>query len=65
VNWLRFGDCNMTYFHNACSTRRRKNRIGLLLRDDGSWVEGEEEKKSFISNYFTQLFRSSQAAGAG
>jgi hypothetical protein len=48
VDWLHFGDCNMTYFHNACSNRRRENRIGLLLRDDGSWVEGEEEKRALF-----------------
>jgi hypothetical protein len=59
VDWLHFGVRNTTYLHNACSTRRRRNRIGRLLRDDGSWVEGEEETKNFISNYFTQLFRSS------
>jgi hypothetical protein len=27
VNWLQYGDRNMTYFHNACSVRRRRNRI--------------------------------------
>jgi hypothetical protein len=30
VNWLQFGDQNMTYFHNAYSARRRSNRIGNL-----------------------------------
>lgn len=48
VDWLRFGDRNTTYFHNACSARRRRNRIGRLVRDDGSWVEGEEEKRSLF-----------------
>ena len=45
--------------------KAKENLIGRLLRDDGSWVEGEEEKKMFISNYFVQLFRSSEAVSGG
>lgn len=37
VNWLRFGDRNTNFFHNACSSRRRRNRIGRLMKGDGSW----------------------------
>jgi hypothetical protein len=59
VNWLQFGDRNTTYFHNACSARKRRNRIGRFQREDGSWVEEEGAKQSFISNYFVQLFRTS------
>jgi len=58
VNWLQFGDRNTKYFHNACSARRRRNRIGDMRREDGVWVVEEEEKKEHISNYFSQLFRS-------
>jgi hypothetical protein len=32
--------------------RRRKNKIGKLKKETGGWVEEEEEKRSFISNYF-------------
>jgi len=43
----------------VCKERRKRNRIGKLRKDDGSWVEGEEEKKrkTFIANYFLDLFR--------
>jgi hypothetical protein len=40
------------YFHNACSARR-SNRIGKLLRENGGWVEDEEEKREFIINHFS------------
>jgi hypothetical protein len=59
VNWLQYGDRNTAYFHNACSARRRRNRIGNLEKEDGGWVMEEEEKKGFIANYFSTLFRSS------
>ena len=62
VNWLQFGDRNTRFFHNACSARRRRNRIGRLMWEDGSWMENEGEKKEFISNYFLQLFSSSALA---
>lgn len=61
VNWLQYGDRNTSYFHHACSERRRRNHIGNLRKDDGSWVEEEEEeekRKSFITNHFINLFRS-------
>lgn len=34
INWLQFGDRNTSYFHHACSERRR-NRIGNLKKNDG------------------------------
>ena len=46
INWLQFGDRNTSFFHNACSERKRRNGIGKLKKEDGSWVEGEEEKKA-------------------
>ncbi|CAN6246168.1 unnamed protein product [Urochloa humidicola] len=58
VNWLQKGDRNTAFFHAACRERRRRNKIGRLRRDDGVWIEGEDEKKDFITNYFAQLFRS-------
>jgi len=47
------------FFHASCSERRRCNRIGILQKEDGGWVEDEVEKEEFITNYFLQLFRSS------
>jgi hypothetical protein len=58
INWLNFGDRNTSYFHHACSERKRRNIIGNLKKEDGGWVENEDEKKTFITNFFSQLFRS-------
>lgn len=57
MNWLSKGDCNIAFFHQCCKERRH-NRIGNLKREDGSWVEEEIEKQSFIANHFKNLFRS-------
>lgn len=58
VKWLQFGNRNMTFFHASCSERKRSNKIGKLKSPDGRWVE-EEEKRRLITNYFSELFRSS------
>jgi hypothetical protein len=62
VRWLEKGDRNTSFFHAACKERRRFNRIAGLKRDDGSWVEDDEEKRGLISNYFHTLFRSNGPA---
>lgn len=58
VNWLQKGDRNTTFFHHCCNERRQINRIGKLLKDDVSWVEEDRQIKLFITNHFSQLFRS-------
>jgi hypothetical protein len=47
VRWLEKGDRNTSFFHAACKERRRCNIIARLRRDDGSWVEEEEENEKF------------------
>jgi len=58
IKWMNFGDRNTGFFHASCSERRRCNRIGILQKEDGGWVEDEVEKRAFITNHFSQLFRS-------
>jgi hypothetical protein len=58
VNWLEKGDRNTAFFHHYCLERKKNNRIGNLRREEGSLVEDEVEKRSFITNYFLQLFKS-------
>jgi hypothetical protein len=65
VNWLQFGDRNTSFFHKVCSERKRRNRIGRLLKENGGWVEEEGEKKEVIANHFFQLFRSAQGGEVG
>jgi hypothetical protein len=59
VKWMTYGDRNTAFFHASCMERRRKNKIGSLKKESGGWVEKEVEKRNFITNHFSQLFRSS------
>jgi hypothetical protein len=58
ANWLRQGDRNTTFFHNYASARRKKNYIKKLKNNDNTWVEGTEQLKPLIFNYFANLFMS-------
>lgn len=56
---MAYGDRNTTFFHASCMARKQQNMIGKLRKEDGGWVENEVEKRTFITNHFAQLFRSS------
>jgi hypothetical protein len=59
VKWMQYGDRNTAFFHAACTERKRCNKFGRINKENGGWAEEEGEKKSFITNYFSELFSSS------
>ena len=52
------GDRNTAYFHQFASARRRKNLIKKLKSSSDSWVEGNDNLKPLIRDYFHGLFTS-------
>jgi hypothetical protein len=50
------GDSNTQYFHGISNGRHRKKRIHSLVQDKGL-IEGHEQLKSYITNYYKGLFR--------
>ena len=61
ANWLKHGDRNTNFFHMYASARRKKNTIKRLRREDGTWVECEEQLKEHVASYFFNLFTSSSS----
>jgi hypothetical protein len=55
-NWLQFGDRNSSFFHNFATARRKKNYIKKLKNSENDWMEGTENLKPLISDYFFKLF---------
>jgi hypothetical protein len=51
------GDANTRYFHSVANGRHRKKLIHSLVQDEGI-IEGHENLKSFITNYYKCLFGS-------
>lgn len=56
--WLRDGDKNTKYFHNALPVRKRNNCIHRIRDTIGSWVQGSEMVDVFV-HYFEYLFSTS------
>ena len=49
------GDSNTRYFHGVANGRHRKKIIHSLQQDEGT-IEGHEQLKSYITNYYKNLF---------
>jgi hypothetical protein len=60
--WLEKGDRNTSYFHKACTERRRRNKIGRLKKENGEWAIEEGEKMELILNYFRNIFTAGEEA---
>ena len=60
LSWLQEGDKNTKYFHAVVKGRRKRNKIGNLQREDGSWTTNDQEIAHEIAAYYKQLFKSSR-----
>lgn len=58
TNWLLQGDRNTQFFHNAATSRKRRNQIKRILDDDGNWHEGTANVVPVVKSYFDHLFTS-------
>jgi hypothetical protein len=49
------GDSNTRYFHAIANGRHKRKHIQSLVQDEGL-IEGHEQLKSYITNYYKNLF---------
>jgi len=59
VNTLLQGDDNTQFFHLVANGKHRKQHIYQLEREDGIIV-GDEQLKSYITDYYKGLFGPSE-----
>ncbi|KAL3524646.1 hypothetical protein ACH5RR_013018 [Cinchona calisaya] len=59
AKWLKEGDRNTSYFHATMTSRRRRNRIFRLEKDNGTWGETNESIEEEVCEYYSKLFQSS------
>ena len=48
-------DSNTRYFHSIANGRHIKKRIHSLIQEEGT-IEGHDQLKSYITNYYKSLF---------
>jgi hypothetical protein len=56
MRWVKEGDSNSRFFHESIKSRRRRNQL-VALKDGDHWVQGVEEVKGFVKNYFENNFK--------
>ncbi|PWA52122.1 hypothetical protein CTI12_AA457560 [Artemisia annua] len=59
IQWLSEGDKNTRFFHSRASNRRKRNSILRLKDQDGRWIDNEEDVRSLVARYFSDLFSTS------
>lgn len=57
--WLALGDLNTGYFHASTKSRRARNRLSVIEDDNGIQHVEEEKIAATISQYFQNIFTSS------
>ncbi|XP_071906206.1 uncharacterized protein [Coffea arabica] len=57
--WLKEEDKNTAYFHMRVASRRRRNRLSRLEKEQGGWCETDEEIGEEVAKYYQNLFNSS------
>ncbi|GAU47952.1 hypothetical protein TSUD_06860 [Trifolium subterraneum] len=60
TRWVKEGDSNSRYFHESIKSRRRRNQL-VALKDGDRWVQGVDEVKRFVKNFFENNFKENWA----
>ncbi|CAH1436139.1 unnamed protein product [Lactuca virosa] len=51
INWLQEGDNNTKFFHRTVKSRGNRNRILMVIDEDGRWVSGKAMKDKFVTHF--------------
>lgn len=65
IFWLKEGDINTRFFHQMCSSRKRRNKLEKLKDENGNWVEGQQGLCEVVNVYFQQLFQAPNYSQGG
>ncbi|VFQ90276.1 unnamed protein product [Cuscuta campestris] len=60
LKWLQEGDANTRFFHNLVRSRRRQQRINLLVNDDGNIIDKPEEMEKLAVHHYTNLLNQAE-----
>jgi hypothetical protein len=58
TNWIQNGDRHTNFFHNYATARKKKNFIKRINNATGDFLEGTDNIKPLVLDYFTNLFAS-------
>ncbi|XP_071933079.1 uncharacterized protein [Coffea arabica] len=58
--WLKEGDKNRAYFHACVKTRRKRNKITSLQKENGEWCTDNQQIVQEICKYYEDMYTTSQ-----
>ncbi len=61
TNWDINGDRNTKFFQAVVKTRRRRNRIVQIKKDDTTWITNPNDIQQCFVDHYTQLFLEPQS----
>lgn len=56
IKWAQQGDLNTKNFHSTVFRKRRKMLIPKLKRNDGSWIDTDDQLADEVVAFFTEQF---------
>lgn len=63
ARWVIDGNRNTCYYHIKATQRRRNNRIVMIKKDEGDWVEDEYQIGNLFKNFYHKLFTKDTLTG--
>lgn len=56
VDWIKYEDRNLGYFHLTTILKRKRNHILTLRNDQGNWIEDGRELRNMFVEFYRDLF---------
>ncbi|KAH0684447.1 hypothetical protein KY289_022199 [Solanum tuberosum] len=56
LHWFKEGDANTKYFHSLIRGRRKRLFIHKILREDGEWIQGDDNITKAAGAHFQGIF---------
>lgn len=63
VQWMELGDANNSFFHRSLMVRRNMNQINCIQKEDGSFMQEEDEIRDAAKMYFQNILAPSPHCG--
>lgn len=60
-NCIRHGDRDTRYFHAMTVAGRMRNKVRMLMNEDGEWIKDDEVLKCMASDFYKRLYTSKGA----
>ena len=54
--WINFGDKNSSYFHRISTNRWRRNRILMLIDENGEWIDNQIMLRNMGVDFLRKLY---------